>query len=63
MDKHPSLEIVTDSDLLVLKGFGPEASPTTLSGHVILRLSEPTAFKEIVLYFKGRALVPSFDEN
>ncbi|KAI0320319.1 hypothetical protein OF83DRAFT_612179 [Amylostereum chailletii] len=63
MDKFPNLQIVVDSDLLVLKGFGAEATPTTLSGHLILRLNEPMAFREIALDFKGRAVVPSVDDN
>ncbi|KAI0320322.1 hypothetical protein OF83DRAFT_612347 [Amylostereum chailletii] len=63
MDKHPSLQIAVDSDLLVLKGFGAEAAPTTLSGHLILRLNEPTSFNEIALEFKGRAIVPSVSDD
>ena len=62
-DRHSSLQIAVDSDLLVLKGFGAEAAPTTLSGHLILHLHEPSTFKEISLEFKGKAITPAVDDN
>jgi hypothetical protein len=57
--ERPRLDVVLDNQYLVLKGPGPDVDPTTLSGHVRLVLTEPTAIKEITLQFKGKAKISS----
>jgi hypothetical protein len=56
--ERPHLDVILDSQYLVLKGTGPDVDPTTLSGHVPLFLTEATAIKEITLQFKGKAKMP-----
>lgn len=58
MKDRPRLDIILDSELVVLKGTGDDVDPATLSGHVALYLAESTAFKEIKLEFKGKARLP-----
>ncbi|KDR67550.1 hypothetical protein GALMADRAFT_79832, partial [Galerina marginata CBS 339.88] len=53
-----SLSIVLDAPCLTLKGTGPDVEPTTLSGHVVLYLTEATSLKEITLQFRGKARIP-----
>lgn len=58
---HPDksrIDIVLDSDALVLKGTAVDIEPALLSGHVLLTLSEATSIKEITLQFRGKARVP-----
>ena len=57
--ERPHLDVVLDSQYLVLKGTGPDIDSTTLRGHVRLVLTEPTSIKEITLQFKGKAKIPS----
>ncbi|KZT10843.1 uncharacterized protein LAESUDRAFT_693249 [Laetiporus sulphureus 93-53] len=54
----PSLDIVVNSDTLVLRGTGVDVDPALLSGNVVLNLTEPTSLKEIVLQFRGKARLP-----
>ena len=61
--ERPHLDIILDNQYLVLKGTGPDVDPTTLSGHVRLVLTEPTAIKEITLQFKGKATIPDLTSN
>ncbi|KAH8993325.1 hypothetical protein EDB86DRAFT_2929950 [Lactarius hatsudake] len=56
--KHPSIEIIVDSDTLILRGTGAEVSPALLSGHVVLHLAESTPVKQITLQFRGKAKLP-----
>ncbi|KAH9083916.1 hypothetical protein EDB83DRAFT_2564378 [Lactarius deliciosus] len=56
--KHPSIEIIVDSDTLILRGTGAEVSPALLSGHVVLHLAESTPVKQIILQFRGKAKLP-----
>ena len=56
--KLPSIEIIVDSDNLVLRGTGAEVSPALLSGHVVLHLAESTPVKQISLHFRGKAKLP-----
>ena len=61
-DKHDkgqtSLDIVVNSDTLVLRGTGVDVAPALLSGNVVLYLSEATSIKEITLSFRGKARIP-----
>ena len=61
-DKHDkgqtSLDIVVNSDTLVLRGTGVDVAPALLSGNVVLYLSEATSIKEITLQFRGNARIP-----
>lgn len=57
-DKHPNIEIVVDTDTLILKGAGVEVTPALLSGHVVLHLAESTPLKQITLQFRGKAKLP-----
>lgn len=52
------LEIILDTQHLRLRGTGVDVEPTTLSGHVVLFLTEDTALKEITLQFRGKARIP-----
>ncbi len=56
--KHPSIEIIVDSDTLILRGTGAEVSPALLSGHVVLHLAESTPVKQIILQFRGKTKLP-----
>ncbi|KAI9442547.1 hypothetical protein H4582DRAFT_1929108, partial [Lactarius indigo] len=56
--KHPSIEIIVDSDTLILRGTGAEVSPALLSGRVVLHLTESTPVKQITLQFRGKAKLP-----
>ncbi|KAH9058789.1 hypothetical protein EDB87DRAFT_1563750 [Lactarius vividus] len=56
--KHPSIEIIIDSDTLILRGTGAEVSPALLSGRVVLHLAESTPVKQITLQFRGKAKLP-----
>jgi hypothetical protein len=55
--EKPHLDVILDSQYLVLKGTGPDVEPTTLSGHVTLFLTEATSIKEITLQFRGKAKI------
>jgi hypothetical protein len=58
--KHgPSLEIVLTTDLLTLRGVGVDVSPTLLTGHAVLNLTEATSIKAITLQFRGKARLPA----
>ncbi|KAF9236340.1 hypothetical protein BU15DRAFT_50123 [Melanogaster broomeanus] len=57
--ERAGIEIVVDSDCLVLKGTGIDVEPTVLSGHVVLHLTERTSIKEITLQFRGKARLPA----
>ena len=58
-DIRPRLEIVLDSDTVVLRGAGSDVEPARLSGHVALFLSESSSIKEITLQFRGKARIPA----
>ncbi|KIJ05556.1 hypothetical protein PAXINDRAFT_103730 [Paxillus involutus ATCC 200175] len=53
------IEIIVESDCLVLKGTGVDVEPAMLSGHVVLHLTEPTSIKGITLQFRGKARLPA----
>lgn len=55
---HSTLDIVVNSEQLILRGTGSEVEPVLLSGHVVLQLCEPTSIKEITLHFRGKAKMP-----
>lgn len=57
-DKHSNIEIIVDSDTLVLRGTGADVSPALLSGRVVLHLAESTPVKQITLQFRGKAKLP-----
>lgn len=58
-DKNPSIEIIVDSDTLILRGTGgAEVAPALLSGRVVLHLTESTPLKQISLHFRGKAKLP-----
>ncbi|KAF8650270.1 hypothetical protein AX16_005324 [Volvariella volvacea WC 439] len=54
-----SLQIAVDAPVIQFKGVGIDVEPDTLSGHVSLNLTEDTAVKQILLSFKGKAVVPA----
>ncbi|KIJ18370.1 hypothetical protein PAXINDRAFT_8626 [Paxillus involutus ATCC 200175] len=54
-----SIEIIVESDCLMLKGTGVDVEPTAPSGHVVLHLTEPTSIKGIALLFRGEARLPA----
>lgn len=53
----PVVEIVLDSDKLVLRGQGGDMNPAYLSGHIVLNLPEATNIKEITMQLTGKAKV------
>jgi arrestin-related trafficking adapter 4/5/7 len=55
----PHLDIVLNSDTIVLKGTGNDVEPALLSGHISLYLTEPMSLKEITLQFRGKARLPA----
>ncbi|KAF9227043.1 hypothetical protein BS17DRAFT_443133 [Gyrodon lividus] len=57
--ERAGIEIVVDSDCLILKGTGIDVEPALLSGHVVLHLTEPTSIREITLQFRGKARLPA----
>jgi hypothetical protein len=57
-DKNPSIEVIVDSDPLILRGTGAEVAPALLSGRVVLHLAESTPVKQIILQFRGKAKLP-----
>lgn len=56
-----ALEIVLDSDQLVLRGQGGDMNPAYLSGRVELNLLEATNIKEIMMSLTGKAKVQFSD--
>ncbi|KAJ3504682.1 hypothetical protein NLJ89_g7811 [Agrocybe chaxingu] len=56
--EKPVLDIVLDSQTLVLKGTAHDFEPTRLSGQVSLLLAEPTTLKELNLHFRGKVRFP-----
>ncbi|KAI0311004.1 hypothetical protein OF83DRAFT_1069562, partial [Amylostereum chailletii] len=56
--RNAGFTIVVDHERLLLKGSGSEAESTTLSGQVVLNLTEQTSFKDISLNFRGRTVIP-----
>ena len=56
-DKHMSLEIALNSDVLLLKGTGVDVEPALMSGNVVLHLAEATSIREITLQFRGKAIL------
>ncbi|KAL1412376.1 hypothetical protein Q8F55_000121 [Vanrija albida] len=54
---HQPLEIVLDSDNLVLRGQGGDLNPAYLSGHLSLWLNESTNVKDITMTLTGKAKV------
>lgn len=53
----PPVEIILDSENLVLRGMGQEMNPAYLSGRVELNLHEDTNIKEVNLMLVGKAKV------
>lgn len=51
------LEIVLDSQDVILRGAGGDTNPANLSGRVVLHLAESTNVKEITLVLTGKAKV------
>ena len=58
-----SLDIVLDSNPVVLLGATTSVAPALLHGRVTLKVFEPMKILEITLRFKGRACVPSTSES
>jgi hypothetical protein len=54
---HGPIEIVLDSEHLVLRGYGSEFNSAYLSGNVELNLAESTNIKEINMTLVGKAKV------
>ena len=52
------IDIALDTHYLTLKGTGPDAEATRLSGNVVLFLSDATSIREITLEFRGKAKIP-----
>ena len=59
---HSWVEIVLDSEHVVLRGAGGDTNPARLSGRVLLHLVEQTNLKEVTLQLTGKAKV-SFGEG
>ncbi|KAG8946920.1 hypothetical protein FRC04_011347 [Tulasnella sp. 424] len=57
------VEIVIPGDNIILRGVGQNVEPTVFSGQVVLRLSEATNIKEIILNFSGKSKLPSVDSR
>lgn len=55
------LEIIIDSDELVLRGAGGDVNPALLSGQVVLNLTEKTNIRELTLRLEGKAKVAFMD--
>ncbi len=55
---HPAVDILVNTDTLILRGTGVDVAPALLSGNVVLYLSEATSIKEITLSFRGKARIP-----
>lgn len=53
----PPVEIVLDSEHLVLRGQGGDMNPAYLSGQIVLNLHESTNIKEITMNLTGKAKV------
>jgi hypothetical protein len=60
---HGPVDIVLDSDHLVLRGYGSEFNSAYLSGRVELFLSESTNIKEINMTLVGKARVQFHDST
>jgi hypothetical protein len=58
---HHSLEIVLDSENLVMRGAGGDMNPAYLSGRVELELTDKTNIKEIIMNLTGKAKVQFAD--
>jgi hypothetical protein len=58
---HGPVEIVLDSENLVLRGYGSEFNSAYLSGRVELYLTESTNIKEINMTLVGKARVQFHD--
>ncbi|KAK4687145.1 arrestin-related trafficking adapter 4/5/7, partial [Tremellales sp. Uapishka_1] len=54
---HAPVEILLDSDTLVLRGQGGDMNPAYLSGQIQLSLAESTNIKEITMNLTGKAKV------
>jgi hypothetical protein len=54
---HQPVEILLDSDHLVMRGQGGDMNPAYLSGRVELNLAEPTNIKEINMSLHGKVKV------
>jgi len=60
---HGPVDIVLDSDHLVLRGYGSEFNSAYLSGRVELFLTESTNIKEINMTLVGKARVQFHDST
>ena len=60
---HMPVEIILDSEHLVLRGQGGDMNPAYLSGRVEINLSEPTNIKEINMSLHGKAKVQFVEGN
>lgn len=58
---HHSLEIVLDSENLVMRGAGGDMNPAYLSGRLELDLAEKTNVKEVIMNLTGKAKVQFAD--
>ncbi|KAL7421163.1 hypothetical protein Q5752_004048 [Cryptotrichosporon argae] len=57
------LDIVLDSDHLVLRGQGGDMNPAYLSGHIVLKLNESANIKGITMNLTGKAKVQFTEGN
>lgn len=54
---QPPLEILLESDHLIMRGAGSDYNPTLMSGEVVLHLTESTNIKQLDLRLEGKAKV------
>jgi hypothetical protein len=59
----PPVEVILDSDRLVLRGQGGDMNPAYLSGRIELNLPESTNIKEINMELQGKAKVQFAEGN
>ena len=57
------VEIILDSEHLVMRGQGGDMNPAYLSGHVQRNLAESTNVKEISMNLTGKAKVQFADQS
>ncbi|KAH9963897.1 hypothetical protein BC827DRAFT_1191871 [Russula dissimulans] len=62
-DRQNGIEIIVNTDVLVLRGTGVDVEPALLSGHVVLNLTESTTVKQITLQFRGKAKLPPLENE
>lgn len=60
---HSPVEIILDSDVLVMRGQGGDMNPAYLSGRVELNLHESTNIKEINMSLQGKAKIQFSEQS